>query len=161
MLRRRWPLIRRHLKYLVLAVGALLLQAVFFQEMPVFGVTLVALPVAAVAIAMREGTAAAGLWGYAIGWLCDAVVPYSAAYHAIALLILCALISWTCKEALKTSLPLALLMTLGALVFIQFFYFALFFIIPARAPLSVLPQMVLLTAALSAPLAAVAYPLTK
>jgi hypothetical protein len=161
MLRRRWPIIRRHAKYLALAVGALLLQAVVLQELPVFGVTLVALPAAAAAIAMREGPVAAGLWGYGIGWLCDAVVPYSAAYHAIALLLLCAAISWVCREALKVSLPLAILMTLGMLVVLQFFYFILFFFIPARAPITALPQMVMLTAVLSAPLAAAAYPLTK
>jgi len=161
MLRRRWPLIRRHLKYLALAAGALLLQAVVLQELPVFGVTLSVLPVAAVAIAMREGPVSAGLWGYGVGWLCDAVVPHSAAYHAIALLILCAAIAWVCREALKLSLPLAVLMSLGTLVLVQFFYFILFFIIPARAPFSAMPQMVLLTALLSAPLAVVAYPLTK
>jgi hypothetical protein len=161
MLRRRWPLIRKHARYLALVIGALLLQAVVLQELPVFGVTLVALPVAAVVIAMRESPVAAGLWGYAIGWLTDAVVPYSAAYHAIALLILCAGIAWICREALKISLPLALLMSMGTLLFLQFFYFILFFYIPARAPLSALPQMVMLTAVLSTPLAVVAYPLTK
>ena len=158
---RRWPAIKRHAKYGLLALAALLLQTLVLQSLPILGVTLVALPVIAAAIAMREEPVSAGLWGYAIGWLHDAVMPYSAAYHAIVLMLICAGIAWACRSVLRPSVPLAVLLTAGTLAVTMFFYFILFFFITGRAPFGALPQMVLLTSALSAPLAAVFYPATR
>jgi hypothetical protein len=76
-------------------------------------------------------------------------------------MILCAGIAWACRSILRPSLPLAVLLTAGTLVVTMFFYFVLFFYVSGRAPLSALPQMVLLTAALSAPLSLVFYPATR
>ncbi|MCC8123031.1 MAG: rod shape-determining protein MreD [Oscillospiraceae bacterium] len=105
--------------YLVALIPVYVLEACVLCHLPVFGVIPMLLPLAAIALAMLEGSAAGAGFGLIVGLLCDAAYPGVSGAWTVGLSLLGALTGYLGQYRLSQNMFSSFLCAFIALVLID------------------------------------------